>query len=121
MKERLTELFCKVPKKYCFIGSIYNMSLMQNVANKLGELENIEEEYNIDILEAVNLCKKANKQKVVYVKESWGIDTINLLDDLDVEIFNHRLYSNARGVYISLDILEYNKTWALNKEDLKVY
>lgn len=110
---RLTK---KVDRNYCSrCGDFYDLY------DKLGKIEDVEEEYKIDILEAVNLCKKVNEQKVIYTKESWGIDTINLLDDLDVEIFNHRLYSNARGVYISLDILEYNKTWALNKEELKVY
>lgn len=85
---------------------------------KLGQLEDIEDEYNIDIVKAVELCKKVNEQKVVYTKESWGIYTLKIFDDLDIELFKHRLYVNSRGMYISLDLNEYGKTWSLTKEEL---
>lgn len=87
---------------------------------KLADLEDIEEELGIDILWAVNICKKANSQKKVFIKEKWGIDTIRFLDDLDVELFNHRLFSNTRGVCVDFDLTEYGKTWALTKGELSV-
>ena len=87
--------------------------------NKLGKLEDIEEELGIDLIKASELCKQVNSKKVVYTKERWGIDTIKILDELDIELFSHRLYKNFGGVYVSLDLYEYGKTWALTKEELE--
>ena len=87
--------------------------------NKLGKLEDIEEELGIDLIKAVELCKQVNSKKVVYTKERWGIDTIKILDELDIELFSHRLYKNFGGVYVSLDLYEYGKTWSLTKEELE--
>lgn len=97
----------------------YEHDLFRAIYCKLQYLEDIEEEIGIDLIKAVNLCKQVNKNKVVYTKEKWGIDTIKLLDELDIELFNHRLYVNARGMYVSLDLYEYGKTWALTKEELE--
>ena len=91
----------------------------QMCVDKLGTLEDIEEELGIDLIKAVELCKQVNSKKVVYTKERWGIDTIKILDELDVELFNHRLYSNSRGTYVSLDLFDYGKDWALTKEELE--
>lgn len=90
-----------------------------DIYKKLYELENIEEELNIDIVKAVNLCKQVNKNRVVYTKQKWGIEALKILDDLDVELFNHRLYVSARGMYVSLDLYEYGKDWALTIEELE--
>ena len=87
--------------------------------DKLGALEDIEEELDIDLIKAIELCKQVNSKKVVYIKKRWGIDTIKIIDELDVELFNHRLYSNSRGIYVSLDLYEYGKIWALTKEELE--
>lgn len=87
--------------------------------DKLGQLEDIEDRFGIDLAKAVELCERANSQKAVYVKEKWGIGTLEIFDGLDVELFNHRLYENARGTYVSLDLNEYGKTWALTKEELE--
>lgn len=102
-----------------FTGHNYEHDLFRDIYCKLQYLEDIEEEIGIDLIKAVNLCKQVNKNKVVYTKEKWGIDTIKLLDELDIELFNHRLYVNARGMYVSLDLYEYGKTWALTKEELE--
>ena len=85
----------------------------------LKEYRKIEEELDIDLIKAIELCKQANIKKVVYIKDEWGIYPIKFLDYLDVELANHRLYSNSRGVYVSLDLYEYGKTWALTKEELE--
>ena len=91
----------------------------QMCVDKLGTLEDIEEELDIDLIKAIELCKKANKQKVVYTKERWGIDTIKIIDELDIELFSHKLYKTFGGIYVSLDLYEYGKTWALTKEELE--
>ena len=87
--------------------------------DQLEEYRKLEEEIGIDLIKAVELCKQVNSKKVVYTKERWGIDTIKILDELDIELFSHRLYKNFGGVYVSLDLYEYGKTWALTKEELE--
>ena len=86
---------------------------------KLGKLEDLEEELGIDLIKTVELCKQVNNKKVVYTKENWGIVPLKILDELELEFFSHRLYVNARGMYVSLDLYEYKKTWALTKEELE--
>ena len=93
------------------------LSYLRNEIEK--DLENVEEEIGIDLIKAVKLCKQVNRNKIVYTKEKWGIDTLELLDELDIELFNHRLYGNERGIYVSLDLYNYGITWALTKEELE--
>ena len=102
-----------------FTAHTYEHDLFKDIYCKLELLENIEEELGIDLIKAVELCKQVNSKKVVYTKERWGIDTIKILDELDVELFNHRLYSNSRGIYVSLDLFDYGKIWALTREELE--
>ena len=94
-------------------------SLADKCYTKLGQLEDIEEELGIDLIKAVELCKQVNNKKVVYTKENWGIVPLKILDELELELFSHRLYVNTRGMYVSLDLYEYKKTWALTKEELE--
>ena len=107
-----------------FVFSLRNKLITPNeidnsIYKKLKILEDIEEELGINLIKAVELCVQVNSKKVVYTKERWGIDTIKILDELDVELFSHRLYKSARGMYVSLDLYEYGKTWALTKEELE--
>ena len=90
----------------------------QMCVDKLGTLEDIEEEIGVDLIKAIEFCKQVNSKKVIYIKDEWGTYPIKILDNLDVELFNHRLYSNSRGIYVSLDLFNYGKTWALTKEEL---
>lgn len=89
------------------------------IVHNLGQLEDIEEELGIDLIRSVNICKKANSQKYVYVKESYGIDKLTFLDNLDVELFRHRLYVNYRGILVSLDLKKYGKEWSLTRKELE--
>ena len=89
------------------------------VIKKLHQIEDIEKELGIDLIKVIELCKQVNSKKVVYTKENWGIDTLKILDELDIELFSHRLYKNANGIYISLDLYEYGKTWALTREEIE--
>ena len=107
-----------------FVFSLRNKLITSNeidnsIYKKLKILENIEEELGIDLIKAIELCKQVNNKKVVYIKNEWGIYPLEILDKLDVELFNHRLYSNYRGLYVSLNLLNYGKTWALTKEELE--
>lgn len=98
---------------------VHEAPTYDDIYKKLGKLEDLEEELGIDLIQAVELCKQVNSKKVVYTKENWGIDTIKILDELDIELFSHRLYKNARGMYVSLDLHEYRKTWSLTREELE--
>ena len=119
---RLTDKDCYKYEDFCF--NYRNRETMKSGADfamyaKLKSLEDFEEKIGIDLIETVKLCKQVNRNKVVYIKKDGGIDTINLLSELDIELFNHRLYANARVMYISLDLYNYGKTWALTKEELE--
>lgn len=100
-------------------GFARNVEAREEMYDKLFELENIEEELGIDLIFSVNICKKVNNQKYVYVKESYGINKLIISDNLDVELFNHRLYANSRGIETSLDLKDYGKKWGLTKEELE--
>ena len=102
-----------------FTSHTYEHDLFKDIYCKLELLENLEEELGIDLIKAVELCKQVNSKKVIYIKDEWGTYPIKILDNLDVELFNHRLYKNCGGVYVSLDLYDYGKTWALTKEELE--
>ena len=116
----------RLTKKAQFIRNLITGKEIKYISNesdqmcvdKLGTLEDIQEELDIDLIKAIELCKQVNSKKVVYIKDEWGIYPIKILGILDVELFNHRLYSNSRGTYVSLDLFNYGKTWALTKEEL---
>ena len=119
---RLTDKDCWKYEDFCF--NYRNRETMQSGTDfamyvKLKSLEDLEEEIGIDFIKAVKLCKQVNRNKVVYIKKDGSIDTINLLDELDIELFKHRLYLNVRTMSISLDLYNYGKTWALTKEELE--
>lgn len=127
MQKELKRLTKNNDTQYDFIGRYdtnieefsNNKELRISVMNKLGQLEDVEEELGIDLINTIELCKKVNAQKFVYTKENWGIDTLKFFDDLDIELFTGRLYVNNRGSYISLKIKEYSNTWALTREELE--
>ena len=102
-----------------FTAHNYEHDLFKDIYCKLELLEDIEEELGIDLIKAVELCKQVNSKKVVYIKDEFGIYPVKIFDYLDVELGNHRLYSNSRGIYVSLDLYDYGKTWALTKEELE--
>lgn len=119
---RLTDKNCNNYDDFVFSfrnSQITQSELDNGIYKKLKQLEDIQEDLGFDLHLAVDICKKANEQKYVYVKESYGISKLTLSDDLDVELFHHRLYSNSRGIWVSLDLKEYGKKWALIREDLE--
>lgn len=68
---------------------------------------------------AIEICKKANAQKYVYIKETYGITKEKFLDDLDYEVLKNRLYVNSRGIYYTFPLKDYGINWALTKEELE--
>lgn len=118
---RLTNKECYGYEEFVFSlrnKLITTSEINNSIYKKLKSLEDIEEEIGVDLIKAVELCKQANSKKVVYIKDEWGIYPIKILGILDVELASHRLYSNFRGIYVSLDLKEYGKEWALDKSDL---
>lgn len=81
-----------------------------NAIDKLGQLEDIEEEIGIDLIALF----KALKQKYVFHKENVKIELLGL------HIKSGELYlygfveDTTHGVYLSLK--DYGKTWALTRE-----
>lgn len=67
----------------------------------------------------IAICKKANEQKFVYIKDDYGIFKEKFLDDLEYEIFKNRLYVNSRGIYYNFSLNDYGNWWALTKEELE--
>ena len=113
-KEALKDSYVLNPQK-----DIPTVIVEGMIYDKLGKLEDIEEESNIDIIAAIELCKKVNEQGFVYTKENWGIDTVKLIDKLDVEILHNRLYVDSCGLYHDLPLNDYGVWWALTKEELE--
>lgn len=87
--------------------------------NECDEIMNALEEWE-KIQNAIEICKKANKQKYVYVKADYGIFKMDFLDDLDYEVLKNRLYVNSRGVYYDFPLKDYGKDWALTKDELLI-
>lgn len=84
--------------------------------NKLGQLEDIEEELGIDLITYF----KIKKAKSVFVKES-GNDISEMLvrnskDNIDV---CYKGFVNIPECDSSLYFKDYGKTWALTKEELE--
>ena len=95
------------------------VSAIEKDLEQLEKYKSIEDILGIDLIKSIELCKQVNIKKVVYIKDEWGTYPIKILDDLDIELFNHRLYSNFRGIYVPLDLFNYGKTWALTREELE--
>ena len=97
---------------------------------ELSEEEREEIEKNLNVVQdelkrlavidrGVGICTKANAQKYVYIKESYGIIKEGFLDNLDYEVLNDRLYVSSRGVYYDFPLKDYGNWWALTKEELE--
>lgn len=82
--------------------------LVDNALQRLEQIDN-----------AIEICKKANEQKYVYIKETYGIIKEKFLDDLDYEVLNNRLYVSSRGMYYDFPLKDYGNWWALTKEELE--
>ena len=81
--------------------------------NKLGKLEDIEEELGIDLITLF----KALKQKFVFRKENVKIELIGIhIKSEELYLFGF-IKDTIQAVYLSLK--DYQKTWFLTKEELE--
>ena len=92
----------------------------QMCVDKLGKLEDIEEEIGIDLITLFNIDKQLNTKKEIWFKiedeieESFRFDSYYIID------LKHKAFVKIE--YEPLDYLyfkDYGKTWALTKEELE--
>lgn len=114
--QRLTK---RLPDNYYDCSNLTDEKL--NEIYSLAQVyEDTKEEFDFDLDEAMYLYKAVKSQGFVYIKENWGISTLQLTNaDLDIEIVHNRLYSNTCGLYYDLPIKDYGVWWALTKEELQ--
>lgn len=94
----------------------------KKVANKLGQLEDIEEELGIDLITLFELKKRhKNKGKIYVITHDGKIADYTLTSYLDqinfVDEFIH-IVSDLRILTTIYYFKDYGKTWALTKEEL---
>ena len=89
----------------------YSPDVVEEFRQALQRLEQIDK--------AIAICKKANEQRYVYIKATWGIAKDGYFDNLDYEVLNNRLYANSKGIYYSFPLKDYGVWWALTKEELE--
>ena len=95
-----TILSKKDEKEYC------------QIYNKLGELEDVEEELGISLI----VLFKALKQQKVYTKYENIIDLCDNVEYMFLDDFIYFYWDS--GKHLVFEIKEYGKTWALTKEEL---
>ena len=100
-----------------------NHKLRNSVLNKLGQLEDIEEELGCDLITLF----KALKQGYIYVKLEDGIikrevDMLDFKEGVRCVLFDKscQLDNNMQCYQMLNYIQDYGKTWALTKEELEV-
>lgn len=116
MNKEYIEAFCRIishteydnDSSYDCLNFEDDCNLVDEALERLDQIDN-----------AIEICKKANEQKYVYIKETYGIIKEKFLDDLDYEVLNNRLYVNSRGIYYDFPLKDYGVCWALTKEELK--
>ena len=94
----------------------------QMCVDKLGALENIEEEIGIDLITLFNIDKQLNTKKEIWFK-NWDdeIDA-SYRDESDYYIIDLKHKAFVKIAYEPLDYFyfkDYGKTWALTKEELE--
>ena len=120
---RLTD---KVGIDYIYSNFVSLNEPHKSVANKLGKLEDIEDELGIDLI----LFLKVMMNRIIYVKgkePEWaGTGTKKDIETYYVEGFTKEelsvRYSNSCAYdlhFILNPIKNYGKTWALTKEELE--
>ena len=88
--------------------------------NKLGKLEDIEEELGIDLITLFNIDKQLNTKKEIWFKIEDEIEENFRFDSYYIIDLKHKAFVKIE--YEPLDYLyfkDYGKTWALTKEELE--
>ena len=80
------------------------------VENKLGQLEDLEDELGIDLIVLFKALKSGIYHKIG--------NCLYFRDNLDFDFNSHLLFKNIYGSYTVFDTKDYGKTWALTEEEL---
>ena len=92
----------------------------QMCVDKLGTLEDIEEELGIDLITLFNIDKQLNTKKEIWFKIEDEIEENLRFDSYYIIDLKHKAFVKIE--YEPLDYLyfkDYGKTWALTKEELE--
>lgn len=105
--KRLTK---KQDDSYVFInGEFHNVG---EHINKLGQLEDIEEEFGIDLI------KLLKAEKIYYFDYCYDRIIDSKYYIIDVKLKQLQV-ENDYGMFINLDFSEYGKVWAFTRRELK--
>lgn len=107
----------KKPEGNCNYFLIPDRKQCDAAENKLGQLEDIEEELGIDL---ITLFKALTED--VYIKQGRKIikvETPPVLLNFDGEYRFEWHYEKLENSFEQLSISQYGKTWALTKEELE--
>ena len=92
----------------------------QMCVDKLGTLEDIEEELGIDLITLFNIDKQLNTKKEIWFKIEDEIEENFRFDSYYIIDLKHKAFVKIE--YEPLDYLyfkDYGKSWALTKEELE--
>ena len=102
---RLTEEECYIKK--------HNVNEL-DLWNKLGQLEDIEEELGVDLITLFTAL-----QNGVWYKDYKDNDKIKFTDDIEENMKCKELIVPAKYTIIGLKFKDYGETWALDKQTLE--
>ena len=102
---RLTD---KVNGKYCYKNQAF---IHTNMTNKLGQLEDIEDELGIELTK-LNEIRKAKKG---YAFSGGDIMVYRITE---IDLIKGTVKGICDGCWNTEEIKDYGKTWALTKEEL---
>ena len=105
---RLTKRDSAILGEYDYIDELDNLD---PIVNKLGKLEDIEEELGIDLIKLIECIRN---EKGIWKRENGDGKLINTRCMLTCEFGYWRVY-DKETVY---NLKDYGKTWALTKEEL---
>lgn len=92
-----------------------NHKLRNSVLNKLGQLEDIEEELGCDLITLFKALKHGFFVKKDTINEGL-ISLVKAKDIRSIDLVTHNIYFNVNNLVF---FENYGKTWALTKEELK--
>lgn len=102
------------------VDSLY----VHKAIEKLGRLEDIEEDNEMTFQEIIDVEKKLLRDRYVYIKKSYDktarkIELANYTISTILNDYNFILIKEDDSDTIYLDFFKYKHTWALTREDLE--
>lgn len=93
--------------------------LIENAIDKLGQLEDIEEELGIDLITLIKVWNAVLQKKYLWTKydnELDETDDVVIGDEMNGLFFIYFYWDN--GKHLVFPLTDYGKTWALTREEL---